>query len=327
MAYSRIPLTILGGSDQKPGQLPSSGSAKRPITGCKGIDLRIGDRPLACYIAEQFLESGAFGPIYVVGPLDAYQEVVVSSSISEVFDSDAGFSGNIRTGIEAMRERHPLGQLAMVTCDILPTLEDIGTCVADYRSAAPNDLWFPLVRVPEQASRLGASAWKPRYRISVPGKETEPLSVPVLPGHLAIFDPEAIRLNIIYRLLDIAYQSRNRPVLYRRAFVTRQMILGLLYRDLLNVLSLRLPTLTWDTAVHGGRAALHLSDGTLSQANLEKAARRIFVRRAHRRVQVDSVVRTPILEALSLARDIDTLEEAAALGVVPASITPGESLK
>jgi hypothetical protein len=42
--------------------------------------------------------------------------------------------------------------------------------------------------------------------------------------------------------------------------------------------------------------------------------RRVFVKRAHRLRHPDRRVRMPFLRAMSIARDIDTVEEARALG-------------
>ena len=315
-----IPLTILGGSDRRASRLPPSGRDQQPLTGCKGVDLRIDGRPLAAIIAERFAQTGMFGPIYVAGPSSAYRGV---ANIEAVFDTDSGFGGNIQAGISGMRERHPSGVLSMTTCDILPKVAEVKLAVEEYWHHAPSDLWFPMISAPEDDEALGSSAWKPRYRIPDPrGDSTR--SIPVLPSHLAIFDPEAMRLRFLFRLLDIAYRTRNRPVLYRRSYFVRQMLFSIIYRDLMNLFSLRLPTLSWDTLAHAPKAALKLSEGRLTRPDLEYALRRIFVQRKHRKTHPDRKTRMPILEGLSLARDIDTLEEAIALGVVRTSLLESE---
>ena len=315
-----IPLTILGGSDRRASRLPPSGRDQQPLTGCKGADLRIDGRPLAAIIAKRFTETGLFGPIYVAGPADAYRGM---AHIEAVFDTDSGFGGNIQAGILGMRERHPNGVLAMTTCDILPRVAEVKLAAEEFWDHAPSDLWFPMIAVPEDDEALGSSAWKPRYRIpDTNGKSAG--STPVLPSHLAIFDPEAMRLRFLFRLLDIAYATRNRPVLYRRSYFVRQMMFSIFYRDLMNLLSLRLPTLAWDTLAHAPKAALKLSEGRLTRPELEDALRRLFVQRKHRKTHPDRKTRMPILNGLSLARDIDTLEEAIALGVVKTSLLDSE---
>ncbi len=317
MSKLSIPLTILGGSDRKASRLPPSGVSKRPLTGCKGVDLRIHGIPLVSVIAEKLAEVG-FGPIYIAGPAAAYKGV---EGAAEVFDTDGPFGSNIRVGVESMRARHPEGPLAMATCDILPKTEEVELALDDYRAHAPSDLWFPAVPTPVDQNRLGESAWKPRYRIptgAIVNGERE--AIAVLPSHLAIFDPDAMRLRFVYQLLETAYNSRNRPVLDRRAFVVRKMLTGILYRDLLNLVGLRLPTLTWDTVVHGSRAALKLHRGKLEHAGIEDNIRRIFTRREHRKAHPERKVRVPFLEVMSLARDIDTIEEASSLGLESAAM-------
>lgn len=314
-----IPLTILGGSDRRASRLPPSGRDQQPLTGCKGVDLRIDGRPLAAIIAERFTATGMFGPIYVAGPRKAYRDI---EHVEALFDTDSGFGGNIQAGIVGMRKRHPEGVLAMTTCDLLPKVAEVKLAAEEFWDHAPSDLWFPMISAPDDEA-LGSSAWKPRYRIPNP-KGDSAAPIPVLPGHLAIFDPEAMRLRFLFRLLDITYQSRNRPVLYRRSYAVRQMLFSILYRDLMNLFSLRLPTLAWDTLAHAPRAALKLSEGRLTRPELEDALRRIFVRRKHRKAHPDRKTRMPILNAMSLARDIDTLEEAIALGVVRTSLLESE---
>lgn len=304
-----LPLIILGGSDRKPSDLPPEGRGKHALSGCKAVDIHIDGRRLIEIVVERFQAVGTFHPIYIAGPAAAYAKTHVDS---EVFDTDSDFGRNIQVGIDEARRRHPEGELAMATCDILPTEEDLETLLDDYREHAPTDLWFPMIRAPRDERELGESSWKPRYQIR--DDEGDQSTVPVLPGHMAIFDPEAMRLKFLYRLLDLGYQSRNRPILYRRSFLIRQLLVRLLWQDVLHVLSFRLPTFTWDTLRTGAGAALKLRSNKMTRRELEDAMRKIFSRRAHRKLHPRRRIRMPILDALSVARDIDTLEEAAEMG-------------
>ncbi|MEM6704343.1 MAG: hypothetical protein AAF690_16620 [Acidobacteriota bacterium] len=304
-----LPLIILGGSDRKPSDLPPEGRGKHALSGCKAVDIHIDGRRLIEVVVDRFKAAGSFHPIYIAGPAVAYAKTQVDS---EVFDTDEGFGRNIQVGIDEARKRHPEGELAMATCDILPTEDDLKTLLDDYREHAPSDLWFPMIEAPQDARELGESSWKPRYQIR-DGEEGE-RTVPVLPGHMAIFDPEAMRLQFLYRLLDLGYQSRNRPILYRRSFLIRQLFFRVLWQDALHLLSFRLPTFTWDTLRTGGGAALKLRNNKMTRVELEEAMRKVFSRRAHRKEHPERRIRMPILQALSIARDIDTLEEAAEMG-------------
>lgn len=304
----RIPLLILGGGTRKAVELPPTGRGSHPLTGCKGVDLRIDGRCIVDIIIERFASSGAFGPFYVAGPADAYRAAGTSAVL---IDSDAGVGRNLKVGIEAVRRRHPGEPMAISTCDILPDAEELGRLLEHYNGHAPSDLWFPVIRAPADPAELGASAWKPQYSVIARG-EKRPAQI--LPGHLTIFDPDALRLDFLYRLMDLAYESRNRPILVRRAYILRKLLLTFLEQDLRHILQLRLPTFTWDVVRHGTVAARKLKDGIITQDELEAAIRSMCVRRRHRKRHPERSIQIPVMSALSLAWDIDTQEEAAAIG-------------
>jgi hypothetical protein len=176
-----------------------------------------------------------------------------------------------------------------------------------HREDCPCDLWFPMVRRPEDRARLGASAWKPTYRI-VP-EEGRP-AVAVLPGHLVVADPQALRLEFLYRLFQLGYRTRNRSIEHRRSTMVRGLLAELLLQDLLNLGRLKPPTLTWTVLGAALPAARALARGTITRARLEDALRRLFVRRRHRRRYPDRRVVLPFVDELTLALDIDTEEEA-----------------
>lgn len=318
---NRIPLAILGGSDRKPGSLPPSQSGRRLLAGVKGVDLEIGGRRLIDLLIERYRSSGWFEPIYVAGPADAYDRELTDA---ELIDTDSGFGTNVEKVIAVASERHPGQPLAMSTCDILPELSELESLLQDYHSRTPTDLWFPLIQAPENPEQLGASSWKPRYRV-IPGNGTSdakghpPPSTSVLPGHLTVFDPQALRRTLVFKLADASYRTRNRSVLYRRAALMREIILGLLLQDLRLFFSLRLPHVTWDVVRSGYATARRLRDGQATQNELETALRKIFTRRSHRLRHPERQMWLPILDGLSIARDIDTHEEASAL---EASVSP-----
>jgi hypothetical protein len=308
MIAERIPIIILGGSDRRSVELPDSGRDKHPISGCKGVDILIDGRPMVESVVRRLDASGHFGPIYVAGPSRAYRQV---SSAARLIDTDGSFGENIRVSMEAVRAAHPGLPVGFITCDVLPDTALLSGLMEEYRRQAPCDLWFPLIRAPEDSSELGEFSWKPVYRIA-PG-EGEP-ALRLLPGHLVVVDPDALRLDFLYRLFQIGYRTRNRPINRRRAAMVRGVFLELLYQDLLHVLGLRLPTLTWGVLSSGIRAATALRKGTITRARLEGAMRRIFVRDRHRRRHPERRILVPLVEGLSLALDIDTEEEAREIG-------------
>ncbi|MEE8142556.1 MAG: hypothetical protein V3T77_05610 [Planctomycetota bacterium] len=297
-----MPLIILGGCDAKPGALPESVGELQPLSGYKAVSIQIHGRRLISHVIERFQETGAFQPIVIAGPAEVYRQAPVP-----VIDTNGSFGHNIRVAIETLRETHPEGPLAVTTCDILPELEDLRGLLEDYSDGRPCDLWFPLIRVPAGRELLGAFAWKPEYRI-IPEAETEAQSV--LPGHLIIADTKALRLSLLYRLVELAYRTRNRPIVDRRSTMLRRVFFGLLFQDLRNLLAFHPPTLTWTVVRNGLWIASRLQDGKITQNELETAVARIVMRRSYLRRHPERGARVPVLEGLSLAKDIDTEKEA-----------------
>jgi hypothetical protein len=288
--------------------LPDAGGDRHPLSGYKGVDVRIGGRTLVESVIDRLQNSERFHPIYIVGPRSIFGAVCAGCSL---VDSDGTFGENIRTSIDAVRAEHPGRPIAFVTCDILPEVDTLRVLMEDYEAQAPCDLWFPLVHAPEDRGSLGASSWKPRYRI-VP-RDGEP-AVRILPGHLAVVDPVALRLKFLYRIFQLGYRTRNRSINYRRSVIVRGVVSELMIQDLLHLFTLRAPTLTWSVLREGIAAARELRDGRITRRRLERALRRIFVTSRHRRNHPERHVRLPIVEGLSLALDIDTEEEARAAG-------------
>jgi len=300
----RLPLVILGGSDRKAATLPKSGADKHPLSDYKGVAVRIDGRPLVEVVLDGVVDSGAFDPIYLAGPARVYGEV--RPSVRRV-DTDGSFAENIRTAVETIARENPGKPMAVLTCDVTLRGASLRALAEAYARDAPCDLWFPLVQAPAERERLGASAWKPRYRL-VPAAGDEP--VRVLPGHLVIADTSALRLGFLYRLLGLGYGTRNRSIHARRGILVAGVLGTLLWQDLLHLATLRVPNLTWTVLRAGLSAASLLSEGRLSVAGLEDALRALFVKYRHRRRHPGRRVRTPIVADLDLALDIDTEEEA-----------------
>jgi len=259
-------------------------------------------------IVERLEQSGCFDPIYVAGPAEVYRSVSVNATL---IDTDGTFGRNIKNSLEHVRAGHPGRPVSFITYDILPEVATLRQLVDRYREDSPCDLWFPLPLAPDDPRELGAFAWKPVYRI-VPRKGEAP--VRVLPGHFVVVDPQALRLRFLYRLFQVGYKTRNRPVDNRRSAMVRNLILELLYQDLLHVLGLRLPTLTWTVLRAGIPAGGRLREGTLTLTELEDAMRRIFVRDRHRRRYPERRIIVPLVDAISLGLDVDTEEEAQEIG-------------
>jgi len=303
----KIPIIVLAGSDGRPGELPSGADAGKSLSGLKGADITIGGVPLINNVVRRIRASRSFGPVYVAGPARVYRSICPDE---ELIDTNADFGTNIDRSLRTVQARHPGDPVAFITCDILPEAETLDAMAEDFRDAAPCDLWFSVVRVPEDPAQLGASAWKPRYRL-VP-QAGQP-AVDVLGGHLAIVDPPALRLDFLRRLFRHAYATRNRSLAYRRTVVLFNIVGSLLAEDFRRLLSGRLPDVTWITVRAGVTGARNLGRGRLTIAQLEKVLADLLIQRDRIR-RIGCCVHVPVVEHLSLALDIDTEEEALSWG-------------
>ncbi len=309
-----LPLIILGGRDRAGTRLPEAGRDKHVLRGYKALDLRIGDRPLICVLLERLRASGRFGPIYLAGPRNLYEPVV---SGVHLVDTDGGFGDNIRAGLEAATAERADQPIAFITGDILPKAEELEQALADYDRNQPLDFWVLTIRAPVDPGMMGESAWKPKYGICPEG-EDEPVGV--MPGHLAVVEPTHLRLRLLYIVFDTIYRTRNRSLAYRRAVMTRTLMLTLIGNDLRRVLKWRWPNYTWSLVVNGLAIVARLMAGNIKQRELETRLHRAVARERHRKANPDSRGRFAILEGLSLARDIDTEEEAREIARVAAGI-------
>ena len=299
-----VPLVVLAGSDQQPAALPEAGAKLHPLRGPKGMALKIGGRPLIDLLLERLRDSGCFEPVVIAGPAGVYGAERVGA---RVIDTDDTFGSNIQAALEELVVERPGQPIALTTCDILPEVSELHDLMEDYYRHAPLDFWFPLILAPAEARQLGASAWKPQYRIAPhPGEEPKSL----LPGHLIVVDPAALRRALVYRSFTVAYAGRNRGILYRLVLIVSHVFGGLLVEDLRHILGLRLPTLTYTVISNAVAFALNLRGGVTTPDELAQRLHRIFVSYRHRRKFPDRRGRLPLMKGLSLAKDIDTEEEA-----------------
>lgn len=304
----RPPIIVLGGRDARVGELPAGVEGMHALAGYKGVAVRIGGRALIECVIERLEQSALFASVYIAGPQSAYAEHRCSATVIDVTGS---IDVTLRAGIEAVSREHPGVPLAVTTCDVLPELDTLKELMAQYRAAPPCDVFLPMIRAPEDPAALGASTYKPTYHV-IPQAGGVP--VEVLPCHLAVVDAGALRMSFIYRVIRLIYRTRNRPIEYRRNVLLRGILLELLFQDLRHLLALRLPNLTWTVLRSGLPAVKALKAGTIARAHLEDAIRRIFVTARHRRRYPERRVLMPVVEGLSLALDIDTEEEAEAMG-------------
>ncbi len=303
----KIPLIILAGSAKQAETIPDEESHR--LYGPKGLKIRLAGRPLIDVIIERFRQCGGFDPIFIAGPANRYGP---ERGPATVIDTDADFGRNVKAAMESVVAKLSPGAAMFTTCDVIPEPDELAALVDDYRRHAPLDFWFPLIRVPEDPGLLGASAHKRQYLV-IPDGASEP--VRILPSHLALVDPSALRLTLIYKSFQLAYRSRTRPVMTRFLYITSGVFFFLVKRDLANLLRFKPPLLTPIVLFNAMLLSHRLGTGSLTQRQVETHLHQIFGNEPHRRKYRDRTGRVPVLEGLSLARDIDTEAEAKELAV------------
>ena len=88
---------------------------------------------------------------------------------------------------------------------------------------------------------LSASACKPRYQVHVEAHATPQC---ILPGHLIIVDPDALRLRFVLQLVRLSYRTRNRTLGERYRALCQGLLGQALWEDLRLLLTRRVPELT-----------------------------------------------------------------------------------
>ncbi len=314
MERETLPLIILGGRDRGTTVLPEAGRNKHLLRGYKAIDLEIAGRPLILTLIERLRACGLFDPIFIAGPRAVYEPVVGGRPVEgrpaegvRIIDTDGTFGGNLKASVEAVRAEFPSRPLAVTTCDILPDPEELRRAVDDFEGHRPVDFWMSFIPLSESLDGLGESAWKPKYGV-VPEGGDRPVNI--LPGHLLMVDPSVLRLPLIYRVFEVAYRTRNRPVAPRFLIMVRTFLSTLVWMDVKRIFSFRRPNITWMLISNGLAVTRKLKAGAIDQDELVERVSRLWVRQQHRRRHPERRGRLVILDSLSLAKDIDTEEEA-----------------
>ncbi|QDU65421.1 hypothetical protein [Engelhardtia mirabilis] len=284
--------------------MPEGEAQLHPLAAYKGVELSVADRPLVAELVDRLRASGGFGPISIAGPASIHARLELDA---DLIDTDSSVAENLRAALRHHAEREHR-QVAIMACDVLPTAEELRDLAALHAAGGPCACWIPLVRRPEDDSRLGSFAWKPRYDLQVRG-EAQPIHV--LPGHLTVLEPAALQLDLVLGVMDVAYTTRNTPVGPR----SRRMALGvlslLLRADLARLARGRPPALTWRVLGCGFWLARALRSGKVSLEQAELRLARAFLT-DDRRGDAGTArgLRSPIVDVLSLAEDVDTQEEA-----------------
>lgn len=252
-------------------------------------------------LLERLQASGHFDPIWVAGPADPFARLVSVPLI----DTDRHLGENLHAIVQATAHPDPLRPLVVMTSDILPEQADLDTAFADLRAHQPVDFWMPQIRLPVRA--LGASAWKPTYRLVAHGEQT---ASAILPGQLLLAVPGITRVDFVIAFFDLLYRTRNRSIARRFAALAGRLTWHLLREDLRSLLRGRPTFHLPKTTLVASRLATRLARGRATADEMERGLQGILIQAAHRARHPQRRAYVPVLDTLSLARDIDTHEEA-----------------
>lgn len=302
---SPLPLVIMAGRDAQGQPLPE-GCAAHWLAGYKAVEWQVEGEPLVATLVRRARATGHFDPIYVAGPAELLRPLALDALL---IDTDGELDANLAAALAALGAQVK-GSVAFLASDILPSVASLNAAMALYAASRRSAIFFPLVRVPEQPEQLGQSAYKPRYRlVEASGRESA-----VLPGHLLIARPSAIRLNLVYALVRLGYRTRNQPVRQR----TWRMLLGaigfLLREDLRLLLAGKAPHLTLTVVRNALIVSRSLQQGRIGSHALMRRLRAVLVRASYRLRHPRTAVVLPVTELLDLAKDFDTVEEMEAAG-------------
>ncbi|MDF1810584.1 MAG: hypothetical protein P1V20_00140 [Verrucomicrobiales bacterium] len=302
-----IPITILAGSDHRPGPLPKDGPELHSLGVYKGAEVTVKERPLIDLLIEQIEKSGSFSPITIAGPSEVYTPLNLNATI---VDTNGSVATNLRAAMENHQERFGDQPIALLAYDVLVQAHELDELRQKYEQQSPCAIWVPFVEMPTKKEELGAFGWKPTYGM-YPEKGAE--KIQVLPGHLAIMQPSQMRLRLLYRLLDLAYKTRNHSVATRRKVMLRSVLGNLISEDFRALMKFHAPNLMVSVISNGLLIANQLRRGELTIPELEKAIGSIFLKPGAHSKRPGEGVRHPVVDILSLAEDVDTEEEAAGL--------------
>jgi hypothetical protein len=302
----RLPLVILAGSDPGSQRIPPGLAAGDLLSGHKAMTPLPNGKPLIGELIARYGASGRFERPLVVGPVRRFAPEMLGC---DVVDAEGDLAATLGAAVAAIRERFTLATpIAISASDILPTADEIvDLLAASYDPVRECAFWGELVAA--EPHEMGASAWKPAYRMGVRGGST----MSVYPGHLVILRPQALRIDVVIRLLHLAYQNRNQSLLRRMVGIHARGIGVLVRQDLANLRRGQAPTLALTIPIHSWVSYFRYRRRRLTVEQFERVFTRTFVHRDHHRTAGGRPTVFSLTRTLSFAKDLDTkaeLEEA-----------------
>lgn len=273
------------------------------LAGFKGMLPLPGGKVLVGELIEQFVRSGRFRDPVLVGPASVYAG---ASPICEIVDCDGSIAETLLSAVRVIESRFGAEvPVALTSCDVLPSAEELESLLAVHYDPV-SDCVFWGVLIEAEAALMGASGWKPSYRLA--GGETGgPLNL--YPGHLTVVRVGALDVAVTTTLVGLAYQYRNRALLRRVPGMLAHGMLRLARHDFRRLRRLRWSAAALNVPWQCLRAYARYQNGRLDINGLERAFTKTLIRRGYRRAAAGHPVRFVISRALSLAKDLDTRAE------------------
>ncbi len=298
----RLPILVLGGSDPGPDAVPQGMPPGQMLTGFKAAQPLPWGRCLVAEVIERLRQSGRFHEPLLVGPRRIYDGLVDVT----IADVEGNLAATLQRAVEAIGEHFCMSApVAFITCDILPTVEEICRLLDEsylpYQDAL---FWGQFIAAEPEA--MGASAWKPSYHFR-PDDEHPPQNF--YPGHLVIARPDALRLPLAVYLLSLAYRYRNRDLRQRYVRMVARSLWRFLREDLRNLLRCQLPVLTVSIPYHALTAFFKYRRRTATVTDFERAVANGFLHRRHLHEAHDRPVVFSVSPIAAFAKDIDTIAE------------------
>jgi hypothetical protein len=296
----RMPVCILAGSNERPPPAPESLATSDMLTGFKGALKFPSGQSLAAELVERLRDSGRFQEPLIIGPRAIYEPLVDC----EIVDVAGPIITTLQRTIEVVRERFATcSAIAVTTCDVLPTATELRRLLlAEYDPHPECYFWWQWVAALPEAMEV--SGWKPAYAIR--SHENGPIET-VYPGHLVVFQPRAVRLELFAQLLNLAYHYRNRPLPERVLPMLGRGVCKMLEADARNLVRGQLPILTVAVPWHLLRAYTELQSQRLTISALERRGAQVLLHRHCRRSARPVVI--AVTRIRSFALDIDTKAE------------------
>jgi hypothetical protein len=272
------------------------------LTGYKATLLLPNGRSLLSELINHVRDSDRFLDPIVIGPTKIFSDLVDC----EVVNTEGNLPITLETIARFITSRFaPDQKIAFLTSDILPTAQEIRDVFDNcYLPNSASLFWGLLVQA--KINELGASNWKPVYHFKL---DQESALTSLYPGHFIITCYGALRMNLLNRLLSVAYRFRNLELRKRPIRLFLGSLSALVCEDLRQLLKFKAPLVTITILFHGIRGYLQYRIGKSSVLDFSFHLGRMVLEKNFYQQANGMPLRFSVSKILSFAKDIDTQRE------------------